>query len=122
MTRWCAGSIATCRTQAPGSRQAHADHLDAPVLGRCQLLLQGGIALELPAVVGKHRGHRHPGHLVEVPLKEHPVIAFAGADELGEVVLVERLQRRDGLDAQPLLNRCLAGDAIHHDGNLDDAA
>ena len=89
---------------------------------RTELLLQRGVALELAVVVGEHGRHRHARDLVEVALQEHPAVALARAHEDREVVLVERLHRRDGLDAQALLDRRLAGDPVDDDRDLDHAA
>ena len=107
---------------AAGGGEAHADDVDAPVLARADLLLQRAVAFELAVVVGEDGRHRHARHLVEVALQEHPAVALARPHEGGEVVLVQRLHRRDGLDAQALLDRRLAGDAVDHDRNLDHAA
>ena len=94
----------------------------APIL---QLFMLGYAATtdvrHVPVVVAEDTRHGHACHLVEVTLQEHPAVALAGTNEGRQVVLVQRFERWDGLDAQALLDGRLAGDAINDDRDLDDA-
>ena len=80
------------------------------------------VAFEQPAVVGEDGRHRHARHLVEVALQPPPAVAFTGADEDRQVVLVERFLRRDGFQGEALLDGGLAGGLVDHDRHADHLA